>query len=104
MQVKPDIVAEVHLLTTENGGRQGPTPSTYWGCLAKIEGEYWDCSVLLDEVGSLAPGTTTVVPIKFVSPVPGLKIGNQFRLWEGSFVGTARILSVSSVLESQKDA
>ena len=97
MRPKPDIIAEVHLFNTADGGRQGPTPHTHFGCVAEIAGEFWDCRLLLEEVGRLAPGVTAEVPIKFLLSnvvLPMLRVGSQFRLWEGRYIGSAKVLSV----------
>ena len=91
------IRAEVHLFGTDEGGRNGPTPPCQFGCLAEIEGEFFDCRLQLEDIGSLAPGTTAAVPIRFLRSdlvLPLLKVGAQFKLWEGRYVGTATVLEV----------
>jgi hypothetical protein len=45
----------------------------------------FDCILLLQTVGPLAPGTTATVPIRFLSPdliKPRLATGVRFKLWE----------------------
>jgi hypothetical protein len=98
MRTTFDIRAEVHLFPTGGGGRKGTTPPRRFGCPAEIEGEFFDCWLLLDEVGSLSPGSTTVVPIKFLRPdfvLPLLKVGSQFKLMEGHRnIATAKVLEI----------
>lgn len=97
MKATFDIRAEIHLYRTDEGGRKDPTTSDHFGCPAEIAGEFFDCRLLLDETGSLAPGSTTVIPIKFLRPdfaLPLLKVGSQFKLWEGRYIGTARVLEM----------
>lgn len=85
MNGQPDIIATVRFYATEAGGRKGPTPPIMFGCPLEFEGEKFDCRLLLNEVGSLAPGATAKVPVAFLYPElikPRLKVGSQFTLWE----------------------
>jgi hypothetical protein len=93
-----DIVARVSLLETSQGGRVGPTPSSYFGCLALLRtGEYRDCRLLLASVGSLSPGQAADVPIKFLDPevMTRLRPGDSFVLWESRAIGQAEVLAIS---------
>src|SRR6266705_6290079 len=38
MKREGDILVDVHMFTTENGGRNGPTPTKFFGCPAEIQG------------------------------------------------------------------
>jgi len=99
MKREGDIMVEVHLFTTENGGRNGPTPTKFFGCPAEIQGELFDCRLILGESARLAPGDTAVVPIMFLSPgivLQMLKVGDEFRLWELRYIGTAKVLALSA--------
>lgn len=81
----PDIIAKVHFLPTELGGRKGPTPSDRFSCPFVFEGEYFDCVTFLGDIGSIAPGSTVTLPIWFLSPTmikPRLNVGSVFDLWE----------------------
>ena len=98
MKREADIIAEVHLFTTENGGRNGPTPTKLFGCPAEIQGSFFDCHLILGEFECLAPGDTAALPIKFLSPeivLQMLKVGDEFRLWELRYIGTAKVLALS---------
>jgi len=95
--VKPNIIAKVYLYPTDEGGRQGPTPSNYIGFPLEFEGSYYDCRLLLDDIGSISPGETVEVPIIFLYSeliVPKLKIGSKFRLWERGFKGDGVVLDI----------
>ena len=75
----------VQFYTTEAGGRKGPTPPETFGCPLEFEGEMFDCRLLLNEIGSLAPGATVKLPIAFLYPElvkPRLNVGSRFTLWE----------------------
>jgi len=66
--MKPDILAEIRLFRTEDGGREGPTPPDKFGCVFEINGKYFECRLILNGVGPLSPGRTATVPINFLSP------------------------------------
>lgn len=90
MKGQPDIIATVRLYVTDAGGRKGHTPPEVFGCLFTFEGEKFDCRLLLQEVGPLAPGASTKVPVAFLYPElikPRLKVGSRFTLWEMKAIG-----------------
>ena len=62
-----DIIAHVRLYPTAHGGRQGPTPTNTFGCLLELNGDCFDCRLLLTEIGALSPGQQAEVPIKFLN-------------------------------------
>jgi hypothetical protein len=94
---RADILAEVHLLPTENGGRRGPTPADKFGCPVGIGSEFFDMRIDLSGIGSLSPGQTARVPIKFLRPdfvLPLLRVGSEFTLWEGRTIGHGRVIEM----------
>jgi hypothetical protein len=94
---RPDVMATVRLLSTEEGGRSSATPPEVFKCVFEFEGEGFDCALLLSEVGPLAPGDETTVPVAFLFPeyVKGrLQRGSRFRLWEGKHIAEGEILDV----------
>lgn len=96
--IKPDIIANIRLYPTEEGGRRGPTPSDYWGCIFVYQNETFKCRLLLQDVGPLSPGTEAKVPIKFLSPqtVTLLTVGSQFRLREMGVIGEGMVAALVS--------
>ncbi len=93
----PDIIAEIHFLPTESGGRKQPTPSGRFGCPFLFEGEYFDCVMFLDDIGSIAPGSTVTLPIWFLSPSlikPRLNLGSAFDLWELRVIANGTVLEI----------
>ena len=62
-----NIIAHVRLYPTAHGGRQGPTPKDTFGCLLELNGDCFDCRLLLTEIGALSPGQQAEVPIKFLN-------------------------------------
>ena len=80
---QPDIIAEVRFRAREEGGREGPTPADRLGCIFEIEGENFDCFLLLRRTGPLLPGYEGSVAIKFLYPdyaKPRLRVGSRFLL------------------------
>ena len=97
VKTEPDILAEVHLLATQDGGRKCPTPSDKFGCPVGFEGEYFDMRIDLSEAGSLSPGMTKEVPIRFLWPeliLPRLRMGSEFTLWDGKTIGHGRVTKI----------
>jgi hypothetical protein len=95
--VQPDILVVVRFLSTQEGGREGPTPKTWFGCPFVFAGEYFDCRLLLDGVGSISPGDKVKVPIKFVRPdliLKKLQVGDRFELWERGVIAEGYIEAV----------
>jgi hypothetical protein len=87
--ITADIVAHVRFYTPSEGGRQAPTPPDKFGCLFELNGECFDCRLLLDDVGALQPGQQAKVPIKFLSsrlPRHRLRSGQRFHLREAGTI------------------
>lgn len=97
--IKPDIIAKIYFYTTEEGGREGATPSNYIGFPFEYKEKYYDCRLLLDDIGSIYPGDTVTVPIIFLyteNIVPQLHVGAKFRLWEGGFKAEGKVLEITT--------
>jgi len=93
----PDLVADVTLYSTDNGGRKGPTASEWFGCpvmISKDKLSGWDCRILLNGT-PLRPGDTRRVGMVFLSPdqaIPLLRAAGKFYLWEGHFIGEGTVV------------
>lgn len=82
---------------TEDGGREGPTPSDKFGCLFELNGEYFDCRLLLQGLGSLSPGQSATVPIKFLNSdllKHRLSVTQSFHLWDGKIIADGEIQEI----------
>lgn len=97
MALIPDIIAQVHLATTAEGGRSNVISAAQFECLFRLNGEDFFCRLLLDQTGqTLAPGETATIPIKFLSPQlvkPLLRVGGKFELRE------LRVFAYGKVIE-----
>src|SRR5262249_8450661 len=99
---RPDVIASVHLFAKDEVGpgdraRQTPTPENRFGCPLEYQGEMFDCWLLLDESGPIAPGGTVTVAIVFLNPSlikPRLRVSNRFRLWEMGYIGEGEVMRV----------
>jgi len=86
---KPDILTTVRFYKPEEGGRKIATPEKFFKCPFKFENEMFDCKLLLDGIGSISPGETRTIPIKFLYPdlIKGrLSKGANFYLWDGRII------------------
>lgn len=92
--IQPDFIAKVRLFDVSEGGRKGPTQSTFFGCPLLFNGALYDCRMLLDEVGAIAPGDEKEVPIKMLdwdAVRTLLRDGAEFEMWESRVIGTGKI-------------
>jgi len=100
MEWVPDIIADVRLLPSAEGGRKESTPPDFFGCpFIMPNGDYHDARMYLGEHGCLAPGESARLPIKFLDPGHALSkfgIGSVLKLWEGKVIGEATVVQVSS--------
>ena len=88
------VVLRVHLFRTEDGGRGQKTPAEKFGCPVEIRGELFDCRMSVGRDG-IAPGETAAVAVRFLLPnlvLRMLRVGDELRLWEGRWIGTATVL------------
>ena len=98
MTFTPHILAEVRLLKTTEGGREQPTPPDFFDCSVDTSGEYFGMRMDLHRTGSLSPGSTAQVPIRFLRPefiLPWLGVGAEFSLREvGKIIGSGKVLEL----------
>jgi hypothetical protein len=94
--MRPDVIIKVRFKTTAEGGRQssitiGETP---YGCALLIEGEAFDCRLLVNEK-TLQLGNTYELPIKFLNPglvLSKLSPGKPVTLWEGKEIAEGEVV------------
>ena len=102
-----DIEAEITLLTTEEGGRQGPAFSGYRPQFY-YDGHDWDAVHSYIGVESVYPGQTVMAYLSFVSPqyhVGKLYPDKEFLLRKGQrVVGKGRVTKILELEESAKKA
>lgn len=98
-------IARIELLSSNNGGRQGPLPEANFGCPVFFENvpalaeHGYDCRLDLVKLGGkVSPGDTlSEVGMSFLSwdeLRPHLRPGVRFRLWEGKVIGHGEIVSL----------
>jgi len=94
---KPELIAELFLYEAEKGGRRDSI-KTGFGCpcsVAKDLKEGWDGYVLLGDE-ELRPGERREVGFVFLSgdqAVSKLRSAGKFYLWDGRFIGEAKVLA-----------
>lgn len=82
----PDVIADIKFYKTKENGRKTATDANFFRCIFVLQGNKYDCRLLLGEIGPILPGESkTNVPIKFLCPeniLHKLKKGSQFYLWD----------------------
>lgn len=98
MNVKPDIIARIRLLTTAEGGRMSNIAAGDYGCPVMFGDKGFDCRLIRSEnARPLILGTIEEVLVKFLSRdlvEKHLQEGARFNLWEGKVIGEGEILKV----------
>ncbi len=92
--VKPDIVAALHFVPTEKGGRESRIARPVFGCIFEHAGEANDCGLLIGDKGDVWPGQKVTVPILFLRPDlvrPRIKVGDSFQLREDKTIAYGTI-------------
>ncbi len=90
-----DIRARVHFFA--EGGRAGPTPPEFLGCIFSLEGELFDCRLYLHEVGSVAPGQTVEIPIAFLYRdlvLRRFRVGGRFFLRDMRLIAEGEVSAI----------
>lgn len=85
----PDIIATVHFVPTDKGGRKSPIVHPVFGCIFEHGGEANDCRLLIGDKGDVWPGQKITVPVVFLYPDLvrlRIKVGDSFQLREASTV------------------
>jgi hypothetical protein len=107
-KVKPDIIANICLVSKEEGSPRTLPISRAWfglGCPIEYKGHKFDCKILLDENKiDFELGTCRRIPLKFLWPegiVPRLKIGDSFLLWERGVIGQGTVTEILTTYVSQ---
>lgn len=97
MNTQPDIIARVTMYSSQVCGRS-TIPAVRYGCPLFIEGQGFDCRLLLDQVGhGLEAGVEVEVPIKFLYldlVRELLRPGVRFTLWEAKNFAEGEIVTV----------
>jgi len=94
--MQPDIVLEVRLRTTAEGGRQTVLEGERYGCPLLVDGDAFDCRLLLAG-RKFELGRTYEVPIKFLTRdlvLPRLYVGKSVQLWEGKIIGDGVVVGI----------
>ncbi|GGY85906.1 hypothetical protein ACFFTM_16920 [Pseudoduganella plicata] len=94
--MQPDALITLRFLSSEEGGRLQPAGGRTFGCPMIIDGEGYDCRLLLDGL-VLQPGKLYEVPVKFLRrdyADERLHVGTPITLWEGKTIASGTISRV----------
>jgi len=96
--MKPDVCITVRFKTPEEGGRKSPVLGALYGCPMMIDGEGFDCRLMIKDAELLA-GIWYDVPVKFLNrklAIPRLSVGKKVVLWEGKDVADGVVVKMIS--------
>jgi hypothetical protein len=94
--MKPDAIISVCFKTPEENGRNTAVQGDYYNCPLFIDGEGFDCRLLLGR-NKLELGVRYEVPIKFLFPElvrTKLTVGKEVTLWEGKEIASGTVLKI----------
>ena len=102
--MEPDAIIRVRFKTPEENGRKSAIKASYYSCPMLIDGEYFDCRLLLAG-REVELGLSYEIPVQFLRPdlvLSKLTKGKSFVLWEGKDVASGDVLEIltSSEVES----
>lgn len=104
-----DILAKVKFYPIEQDGRRTSITTDIYPCPMFIEDAQTgnDCRLLLNGLTPVAPGDEIIVPIVFLCPelvLPHLATGVRFKLREGGFRATGKVLKINRDMDLLIDA
>lgn len=103
----PDIEAEIHFLTTEEGGRKTPAFSGYRPQFF-YDGNHWDAQQDYPEVPEVYSGQTVTTHLTFASPhyqLGKIHPGKEFLVCEGAkVVARGKVTKILNLENSAKEA
>lgn len=98
--LKPDIIATITFVMTQQGGRKSPIMHEAFGCIFEHAGQTNDCRLLVAGMGDIWPGQKVTVPIVFLCPdlvLPRIKVGDVFTLREAKTIAHGIIDEIVAV-------
>jgi len=99
LMLRPEIIADLEFLATDQGGRRGLTPRDRFKCPLQYDGEYFDCVLDLESCSPISPGERMSVPIQFLCPeliVPRLYVGAPVAPWELRIIARGVVTELST--------
>lgn len=90
------FVAEIRLLATEAGGRNGPLLSGEWRTVLGVDNEHWSARLVF--LATPSPGEVFQASVQLLVPeaLGHFPVGAEFTVWEGGTKGVGRVLSIAS--------
>lgn len=93
----PEISAEITLLPSAGGGRNGPILEGEYRGVLGVGVEHFSVRFFVSYEGGIAPGETKFFGVQFLVPgaaLPFSTFGTEFTVWEGRVVGHGRVNEV----------
>ena len=95
--VTPEIIVEITLLPTEEGGRLGAIRQGEYRGVLGVGAENFSVRFFVPVESGLNPGETSRFGVQFLFPemaLPYFPIGALFTVWEGGIIGQGQVLEV----------
>jgi hypothetical protein len=100
--VVPEIVAEITLLPSTEGGREESIRQGEYRGVLGAGGEHFSFRAVVPFQDGFQPGHTARLGVQFLFPRAALEhfpVGGAFTLWEGGPIGLGKVLEVLPVTE-----
>ena len=95
--VAPEIVAEISLLPTTEGGLKGPILQGEYRGVLGVGDEHFSFRSVVPFPDGFQPGQTANLRIQFLVPEAALahfRVGAAFTVWEARSIGYGKVLEV----------
>lgn len=95
--VTPEIIVEITLLPTQEGGRQGAILQGEYRGVLGVGTENFSVRFFVPVEPGLNPGETSRFGVQFLFPkmaLPYFPVGTLFTVWEGGIIGQGQVLEV----------
>jgi hypothetical protein len=95
--LRPEIVVDIDLLSSAEGGRKGPIPSGIFRGIFGVDGQHFSAAFFVCNPSGFAPGESGQFVVQFLFPdaaVPFFPVGTSFSVWEGRTIGNGCVMEV----------
>lgn len=102
LPVAPEIVAEIFLLPSEEGGRKGPIRKGEYRGVLGVGDDHFSFRTVVPFADGFQLGQTARLGVQFLVPEAALehfRVGTAFTVWEAGAIGHGTVLEV--VLRSE---
>lgn len=95
--IKPEIIVEITLSTTESGGRTAPIQQGEYRGILSVGEDSFSVRFFVPLKNGMTPSQTQRFGVQFLAPEAALQffsVGTNFTVWEGRVIGHGKVLEV----------